>query len=109
MTVFELLLYFFITGVAMILTHEWGHIRTLEAYGKKPKVHWEKGCLVCGTNATYKGLTNKQLYRVYSNGVYAGFLPIIFSCVLFSPIYVCMIIPYLACARSDIKNMRLTR
>ena len=85
------------------------HQLVLRSFGKKAEFHWEKGCIVCGTNEDYEGLSNKQLYQVYSLGVYAGFVPIFLACIFFHPIYISLIAPYVVACHYDIKNMIVCR
>lgn len=105
MMLFEWILYMVITAVAMILLHEAGHQQVLRKYGKDATLHWEKGCIVCGTHDSYKGLDNTQLYEIYSIGVWAGFIPLLFSCILFHPVYLLLALPYIGWSWHDLRNM----
>ena len=109
MMLFEWILYFIITGIACIMCHEAAHQHRLRGYGRKAEIYWEKGCLVIGRHEEYEGLTNRQLYSIYSEGVYAGIAPIIFACILFHPIFILILLPYLGWSWHDIKNMKRTR
>ena len=102
-------LYFVITGALSIGLHEAGHLRIMKKHGRKAKLHWEKGCIVCGTHADYATMTRKQLYEVYSIGVWAGMIPIIISSVAIHPVYILMTLPYIGWSWHDLKNMKRCR
>jgi len=105
MMLWEWIFYMILTGAAMVLLHEAAHQKVLRKYGKNADLHWEKGCIVCGDHDSYKGLSKKQLYEIYSMGVYAGIIPIIFACILFHPIYILLLLPYIGWSWHDLKNM----
>jgi len=105
----EWVIYIVAAFASMVLAHELAHLSKLREYRPKAKVYWEKGSIVVGTHKDYEGLTNKQLYMIYSEGVYMGIAPIFPICFLVHPIYILMIIPYIGFCWNDIKNMKKVR
>lgn len=100
----DMLGFLVIFGVMSIAVHEWAHVEMLRGLGRKAKLHWRKGCFEAGTPKDYKGLSNRQLRKVYLSGVFMGLIPIIIGSTLFTPLYWLLLLPYIAWSRQDIKN-----
>jgi len=95
--------FFFLVAICSIALHELAHVWYLDSLGRKVKVFWNHGLQV-GTEKDYKGLSKVQLRNTYLVGIYAGFIPIIIGGLLFYPIYLIWLAPYVAWCLSDIKN-----
>jgi len=98
-----------LTLLMSLFFHELGHyLYFSHVLKKKVRFFFKKGIIV-GSDDDYKGLSNKQYMSLLSWGVLGGLLLLFFMIILTQlELLIFMLIPYVACCVTDIKNIYLS-
>lgn len=102
--VFDMILFLVIIWLAAIISHEYAHKRVFKALGRDVAIKWYKCSLQVGDENDYKGLKNKELYKIYISGVLLGLVPIILGYLFINSIMLMAAIPYIAWSWHDLEQ-----